>query len=124
LIARTADWLARTPPRRILIMLVLLIGVAIVFVELAPLLASADIAPALWFADMSLYLDAMLMAGVALAAVRARSISRFLVGRLRAAKGVRIVRRRTRERASIPGRPRRSPPANDDDPGFAILLAA
>lgn len=124
LIARPADWLMRTPPRRILIILVLLIGMALAWIELAPLLATLDYAPVLWFADMSLYLDVLLMAGVALAAVRVRSVSRFLVGRLRATQGVRIVRRRTRERASRPNRPRRSPPANDGDPGFAIPLAA
>ena len=124
LIAGPAAWLTRTPLRRIVIILVLLIGAALVWTEIAPLLIAADFAPVLWFADMSLYLDALLMVAVASAAVQVRSIGRLLSGSLLRASGVRPTRRPARRRSSKRRRPKRSPPANDDAPGFAIRIAA
>jgi hypothetical protein len=124
LIAGPADWLTRTPPRRILIILALLIGVALVWMELAPMLMAFDIAPVLWFADMTLYLDALVMVAVAFAAVQVRSIGRLLAGALRRAGGVGAARQPARARSSRPRRPKQPPPANDDAPGFAMRLAA
>jgi hypothetical protein len=124
LIAGPADWLMRTPPRRLFIILVLLIGASLVWMEIAPLLVAADLAPVLWFADMSLYLDALLMVGVALAAVQVKSVGRLLSGSLRRVGGVRPFWQRARSRASAPRRPKRLPPANDDAPGLATRWAA
>jgi hypothetical protein len=85
---------------------------------------AADLAPVLWFADMSLYLDAVLMVAVAFAAVQARSIGRLALGVVRGALGARFVRRRFHARSSSPRRPKRPPPANDDAPNVAIPRAA
>src|SRR5882757_9598362 len=79
LIVRPADWLMRTPPRQIFIILVLVIGASLVWGELAPLLTATDFAPALWFADMSLYLDAVLITTIALAVVKVRPAGRIMV---------------------------------------------
>ncbi|WP_329656230.1 hypothetical protein [Phenylobacterium sp.] len=124
LIAAPASWLARTRPHRIAIILVLLIGAALVWMEIGPLLMAADVAPVLWFADLSLYLDALLMVAVAFAAVQVRSIGRLASGVLRGTLGARFVRQRARARSSSPRRPKRPPPANDDAPGFAIRMTA
>jgi hypothetical protein len=122
LIVRTAEWLARTPPRQIFIILLLVIGASLAWVELAPLLTAADYAPALWFADMSLYLDAVLMTAIALAVVQVRSAARIMIDCLRKVNRGRMARPRAREATT--SRQTGLPSANDDDPGFAINLAA
>jgi hypothetical protein len=75
----------------------------------------------MWFADLTLYADAILMVAVAFAAVRARSAAQFLMAKLRG--DMRPIRR-PRVRASSPRRPKRPPPANDDTPGWAMQRAA
>lgn len=124
LIAAPALWLTKTSPQRVVILLVLLIGVALVWTEVGPLLMTADLAPVLWFADLSLYLDALLLVAVAFAAVRVRYIGQLASGLARRALGMCSVRQRARTRSSGPRRPKRLPPANDDAPGFAIHMAA
>ncbi|THD64067.1 hypothetical protein [Phenylobacterium sp.] len=122
LIAAPAAWLLRTPPRRIVIILLLLIGAALVWVEIGPMLMSLDYAPVLWFADITLYVDALMMIGVAVAAVRLKSVAGWAARGLRRALAAR--RTRPRARASSPRRRKPPPSANDDAPGSAIPLAA
>jgi hypothetical protein len=124
LIAGPTAWLMKTPSRRIVIILVLLIGVALAWIEIAPLLMATDLAPVLWFADLTLYLDALLLVAVAFASAQIRSIGRLFSGGLRRARGVLPVRPRARARSSAPRRPKRPPPANDDAPCASILIAA
>jgi hypothetical protein len=121
LIKTPAAWLTPARLRRLVIALVLLMFAALVWSEIAPVLASIEFSPVLWFTDMTLYLDAVLMVTVAFAVVQARSAARFIVAKLRG--GLRPVRR-ARTRASSPRRPKRPPPANDDAPGLGVRLAA
>ena len=121
LIAAPASWLMRTPPLRIAILLILLLGVFLAWVELAPLLMAADYAPVLWLADMSVYLDALLTVTVAATALRVRSIVRLMPVLLRSV-GARLPRRR-RARSSSSRRLKQPPPA-EDAPGFAIFMTA
>jgi hypothetical protein len=117
LIERPAAWLTGPRLRRILIATVILAAAALVWAEIAPVMASFEYSPLLWFADMTLYADAILMVVVGVAAVRARSVGRFVLAKLSA--GLRPVRR-PRARPSSPRRPKRPPPANDDAPGWAV----
>jgi hypothetical protein len=121
LIQGPAAWLTARRLRRIVIGLVIVVAAAMVWAEIAPVMASIEFSPVLWFADMTLYLDAVLMVVVAFAAVQARSAARFIAAKLRG--GLRPVRR-PRARSSSPRRAKRPPPANDDAPGFAVRLAA
>ena len=121
LIEKPAAWLTARRVRRIVIGLVIVVAAASVWAEIAPVMASLEFSPVLWFADMTLYADAVLMVAVAFAAVQARSVARFLVAKLRG--GLRPVRR-PRARSSSPRRPKRPPPVNDDAPDWAMRVAA
>ena len=122
LIERPAAWLTTARLRRIIIMLVLVFAVVLVWAEIAPVLAAFEFSPLLWFADMALYLDALLLAAVAIAAVQARAVGKFLLAKLRG--GISRRARRPRARSSGQRRAKRPPPANDDAPGWAAPLAA
>ena len=122
LIERPSVWLTTARLRRIVIMLVLMFAVALVWAEIAPVLAAFEFSPVLWFADMALYMDAVLLAAVAFAAVQARTVGKFLLAKLRG--GTISPVRRPRARSSGPRRAKRPSPANDDAPGWAAPLAA
>lgn len=122
LIKRPAVWLTTARLRRVVIMLILISAVALVWVEIAPVLAAFEFSPLLWFADVALYLDVMMLAAIAFAAVQARTVGKFLLAKLRG----RTTRpgRRPRARSSSRRRAKRPPPANDDVPTWAPPLAA
>lgn len=124
LIVGPADWLNRTPPRRLLIILLLIGGASLVFIEIAPLLLAADIAPALWFADLTLYVDAVLVAALAQAGYRFASMGTRLTSTLRRIRAILPRRSRPRRRDTVSRRAKRPPPANDDEPAFSIRLTA
>jgi hypothetical protein len=124
LIVGPAAWLLKTPPRRIAIILLLLIGAGLVWVELGPMLLALDFSPVLWFADMSLYLDALLLAATAVAVVQVRTVGRLIAGGVRRMVSARTARPRARARSSLRRQRRQPPPANDDAPAYPVRRAA
>ena len=124
LIVIPASWLLTAFPRRIAILIVLIAGAALVWMEVGPLLLAADFAPLLWFADMSLYLDALVTVAIAVAAVQFAAVGRSSLAVLRRTLGKRFLRRQHRSRISRLRRPKRAAPANEDEPGFAVEIAA
>lgn len=124
LVVAPAAWLARTPPQRMAIILFLLIGVSLCWIELGPLLMAADYSPILWFADMSVYLDVLLTVTVAAAALRVRSVGQLASALLRRAFSMRSARRGARARSSKSRRLRLPPSADEDAQVFAVCMAA
>ena len=120
LVERPAAWLTAPRLRRILIATVLLVAAALVWAEIAPVMAAFEYSPLMWFADLTLYADAVLMVAVGFAAVQARSAGRYIVAKLRGGRPA----RRPRARSSSPRRVKRPPPANDDAPGWLVRAAA
>jgi len=124
LIARPASWLTRTPPQQLAIILVLLLCVSLAWSEVWPILVAADYAPLLWIADMSLYLDVLLMVATATAVVRTKSIVYQMSGLLQGALAAHSARRRARARSSRPRHPKRPPPSDEHAQVLAIGMAA
>jgi hypothetical protein len=118
-IAMPASWLTRTPPQRIAIVLMLLIGAFLAWEELGPMLMAADYSPILWIADMSIYLDAILTVTVVATVLQVKSVGRLTSALVRAP----FVRARARARSSN-FRQAKRPSTDEDAPNFAICVAA
>jgi hypothetical protein len=125
LIAGPASWLMRTPLQRIAIILLLLVCVSLAWSEIGPLLVAADYAPLLWIADMSLYLEVLLVVATATAVLRAKSVVHQISSLLPSALGAHSARRRPRARSSRPRRhPKQSPPSDEHAHVLAVWMAA
>ena len=124
LIAAPAAWLTRTPPQRIAILLILAIGMIMAWEELVPLLIAADYSPLLWLADMSIYLDVLLAVTVAATAIRVRTLARLTTVVLPRVRTSHFSFRGARERSHKTRRMRRPQPADEDAPGFAVVMSA
>jgi hypothetical protein len=124
LIVAPASWLTKTPPQRIAIILFLLVGASLAWMELGPLLMAADYSPFLWIADMSVYLDALVTITVVATALRVKYVGQVATVLLRKAGITRPLHRRSRARSSNSRRMKLPPPTNDDAPAFAAYLAA
>jgi hypothetical protein len=120
LIEGPSAWLTPARLRRLAIMSMLIAGLVLAFAEIGPVLATIDYAPVMMIADLTLYLDAVLLAVVAVAAVRIRSVAPLLRDAVRRVGRIRL----GRARSSSPRRAKRPPPANDDAPGLALRMAA
>lgn len=124
LVIAPASWLTRTSSQRIAIILFLVLGASIAWVELGPLLMAADYSPVLWVADMSVYLEALLTVTVVATALRVQSVGQPASALLRRALGMVFARRRARARSSKSRRLRLPPPVDEDAPVFAVWMAA
>jgi len=124
LIFAPPSWLTKTPPQRIAIILFLLIGVSLMWMELGPLLMAADYSPFLWIADMSVYLDAFVTITLVATALRVKYVGQLASVVLQKAGNMRPLHRHSRARSSGSRRLKLPPPANDDAPVFANCRAA